>query len=266
VDVLERIIARKKEEVAERKVRRPLTALRGLPAPPLRDFAAAIAAPGLSIIAEIKRRSPSRGPLREDLDPRQLARSYERGGAAALSVLTDQDFFGGSDMDLLEARARVNLPVLRKDFTIDEYQIHEARSLGADAILLIVRILARSQLAELLAAAAAAGLAALVEVHDEAELETAVACGAVLVGVNNRDLSTFEVSLAPARRLRELMPPACLCVAESGIETREDVRVLESFGYDAVLIGETLMRAENPCARLRELRGLADARNWSDER
>lgn len=263
--MLERIIARKRQEVAERRARRPLTALRDLPSPPLRDFAAALAAPGLSIIAEIKRRSPSRGALRADLDPRQLAGSYERGGAAALSVLTDRDFFGGSETDLLEARARVRLPVLRKDFTIDEYQVHEARALGADAILLIVRVLAQTQLAELLAAAAGLGLAALVEVHDERELETAVTSGAMLIGVNNRDLSRFEVSLAPAKRLRSRIPPDCLCVAESGIETREDVRVLESLGYDGVLIGETLVRAADPCARLRELRGLIDVRRGSEE-
>ncbi len=264
--MLERIIVRKREEVSERRMRRPLAALREFPAAPPRDFSAAIAAPGLSVIAEIKRRSPSRGVLREDLDPRDLARSYERGGAAALSVLTDREFFGGSEQDLQEARACVGLPVLRKDFTIDEYQVHEARALGADAILLIVRVLSRTQLSELLAAAAAAGLAALVEVHDETELETAVACGAVLVGVNNRDLGTFEVSLEVARRLRPRIPPGCLCVAESGIETREDMRVLESLGYDAVLIGEALVRAADPGGRLRELRGPADAQNRSEER
>jgi indole-3-glycerol phosphate synthase len=264
--MLDRIIARKREEVSERRLRRPLAALREFPPPPRRDFTAAIAAPGLSVIAEIKRRSPSRGVLREDLDPRHLARSYEDGGAAALSVLTDREFFGGSEQDLQEARACVRLPVLRKDFTIDEYQVYEARALGADAVLLIVRVLSRTQLCELLAAAAAVGLAALVEVHDEAELETALACGAVLIGVNNRDLRTFGVSLEVARRLRPRIPPGCLCVAESGVETREDVRVLESLGYDAALIGEALVRAADPGRRLRELRGLAGVQDRSVER
>lgn len=253
--ILERIVARKREEVAERRRQRPPAALRDAPVPPRRDFAAALRRRGLSAICEIKRRSPSRGVLRANLDPAALARDYERGGAAALSVLTDHDFFGGAEDDLSAARDAAALPVLRKDFTIDPYQLLEARSIGADAVLLIVRILDDSLLGELAAQAAELGLAALVEVHDENELERAVAAECGIIGVNSRNLDTFEVSLETALRLLPMIPAGCTSVAESGIHTHADVRRLEQAGYDAILVGESLVVSDDPRSKLAELLG-----------
>jgi indole-3-glycerol phosphate synthase len=207
------------------------------------------------VIAEIKRCSPSRGPLREDLAVGSVAHSYEHNGAAALSVLTEQRFFGGTEADLRLARQSTDLPVLRKDFTIDEYQIREARQIGADAILLIVRILSDAQLRDYLRLAAELNLAALVEVHDHQELERAAACEAAIIGVNNRDLDTLAVSLAPALALRAEIPSGCVAVAESGIHARDDVRRLTDVGYDALLVGEILMRARDPGRKLAELLG-----------
>ena len=253
--IIDDIVARKRVEVARRKAVRPLTALRDAAAPALRDFAAALRGPGVAAIAEVKRRSPSGGVLREQVDPAALAGEYERNGAAALSVLTDVEYFGGRDEDLTAARRATSLPVLRKDFTVDEYQIHEARRLGADAVLLIVRILGDGELNEFLGLAHELGLAALVEVHDERELERALAAGAGLLGVNNRDLGTLEVSLETALRLAREIPDDCLSVAESGVRTRADVQRLEQAGYDAMLVGETLLRSSDPGARLRGLLG-----------
>jgi indole-3-glycerol phosphate synthase len=212
---------------------------------------------GIAAIAEIKRRSPSKGVLCENLDVAKVVRSYAAGGAAAVSVLTDAAFFGGSDADLQHAQASSGLPVLRKDFTVDEYQIHETRQMGADAILLIARILTDAQLRDYTRLARRLGLAALVEVHDEDELTRAVSCAAEIIGINSRNLDTFEVNLETALRLRKRVPVQCIAVAESGIHTPDDVRRLEDAGYDAILVGEALMRAADPGHKLAELLGVA---------
>lgn len=255
MSILAEILATKRRELAQRQAVRSLEALRALPREtPARDFKGALREPGLAVIAEIKRRSPSKGVLSEGLHVETLAQAYARGGAAALSVLTDADYFGGSEADLQAARAAVGLPVLRKDFTIDPYQIWEARSIGADAVLLIVAALAPSQLCDLLACAREAGLAVLVEVHDAAELEIALTSGAAIIGVNNRDLRTFAVSLETSLRLRPLIPADRVSVAESGIETADDAARLADAGFDALLVGESLVRSGDPGGAVQMLR------------
>ncbi|MFN2502716.1 MAG: indole-3-glycerol phosphate synthase TrpC [Acidimicrobiales bacterium] len=219
--------------------------------PQPRDFRAALAGTGLSVIAEVKRRSPSKGDLAPDLDPALLAKAYAEGGAAALSVLTDERHFGGSPADLRAARAGCDLPVLRKDFTVDARDVADARLMSADAVLLIVSALSETELARFLALAADLGLAALVEVHDEEELDRALDAGAGIVGVNQRDLRTFEVDRTLAARLRPLIPPGVAAVAESGIQNRADVPE----GFDAILVGESLVTAPDPAAAINELRG-----------
>ncbi len=226
MNILTDIVERKKAEVAARQRKIPLAALQayGLQSvglPPRRSFRSALKTPDLSVIAEIKRRSPSKGELRCDIDVAQVARSYAANHASAISVLTDETFFGGSHDDLVSARDSVNLPVLQKDFIIDPYQLHEARSIGADAVLLIVRILGRQRLGELLGIAAELTLDALVEVHTAEELAQALEAGAGIIGVNNRNLDTFDVSLQTAVDLRPLIPPGCIAVAESGIVDRD---------------------------------------------
>jgi indole-3-glycerol phosphate synthase len=253
MDFLRSIVAHKREEVAARRRATPLAALRDRPPPTPRDFATALREPGLSAIAEIKRKSPSKGLLRKDLDPSAIGRGYAHNGAAAISVLTDHEFFGGSLDDLTNVRQAVSLPVLRKDFIVDQYQLHESHWVGADAALLIVRILSGSQLSEYLAMARELGLAALVETHDEREVERAVAAGAEIIGVNNRNLETFDVNLETAVRLKSYIPADRVAVAESGIHTRADAARLESAGYDAILVGESLIRSSDPGAKLREL-------------
>jgi indole-3-glycerol phosphate synthase len=258
VSVLEEIVAHKRRELAARQAARPFGAVReaALAAPPPRDFAAALAAPGLGVIAEIKRRSPARGDLRVDLDPVTVARRYEAYGACAMSVLTDEQYFKGSDTDLQLARGAVALPVLRKDFTIDPYQLYEGRALGADAVLLIVRALGDSDLAELLQLASDLGLAALVEVHDRAELRRAASVGAQIIGVNNRNLDTLAVDPATSLELCELIPSNALAVSESGISQPALAAELALAGYDAILVGEALVMAENPAELLGRLRGV----------
>lgn len=257
-DILTKIVARKREVVAERKRTRPLEALqRALSQRPPRDFAAALRAPGLSIIAEFKRRSPSKGDIAMRHDLGSVVHDYCQAGAAALSILTDEDFFNGQDDDVRVARGAVGLPILRKDFTIDPYQVYEARAIGADAILLIAACLDDAQLRNLHALASELHLAAVVEVHDEHELERAINAGARIIGVNNRDLRTFEVSLETSLRLRPRIPANCIAVAESGIRTGEDARRLAGAGFDAILVGESLLTAADPPAKLREL--LSDA-------
>ena len=222
-----------------------------------RGFVSALAgSPAPAVIAEIKRRSPSRGLIREDFNPAELARSYQEGGAAALSVLTDVSFFGGDLAYLSEARAATGLPILRKDFIVDAYQIDEARVAGADAVLLIVAALDSSLLTELHAYALELGLDVLVEVHDEAELECALACGTRLLGVNNRNLATFEVDLAVTERLAALLPDPSelLLVAESGIHHNSDIERLQQAGASAFLVGESLMRQADVTQALRDLR------------
>ncbi|HEY0179104.1 MAG TPA: indole-3-glycerol phosphate synthase TrpC [Dokdonella sp.] len=262
-DILQRILARKAEEVRERRARTPQAELAARVADlaPARGFAAAIeariACGRAAVVAEVKKASPSRGVIRADFDPAAIARSYAAGGAACLSVLTDADFFRGSEAYLAQARAACALPVLRKDFTIDAYQVYEARALGADCILLIVAALDDATLRELAACAAALGLDVLVEVHDEAELERALAVPAPLIGVNNRDLRTFETSLETSLRLRRRLGTARRLVAESGIHAPDDVARLRAAGIDAFLVGEAFMRAADPGAELARLFGAA---------
>ena len=222
------------------------------PAP--RGFRAALGAPGLSVIAEIKRRSPSKGDLAPDLDPALLAKAYVDGGAAALSVLTDEEFFGGSVADLAAARTAVDVPVLRKDFTVSDVDVCDARVMGADAVLLIVAALSDDELGRLHRLALDLGLDALVEVHDGDELDRALRIEPAIVGVNQRDLKTFDVDRELAARLASRIPDGIVKVAESGIRDGDDVARLRDAGYDAVLVGESLVTADDPAVALRELR------------
>jgi len=222
--------------------------------PATRGFAAALRGrDSLAVISEIKRRSPSKGDLFPDLDPAALARTYETGGAACLSVLTDTEFFGGSVADLQAARAACDLPVLRKDFTVDARDVVDARLMGADAVLLIVAALSDSELRAFHELASALGLDALVEVHDASELDRALAVGAGLIGVNQRDLSSFTVDRDLAAKLRPSMPDGAVTVAESGVRDAADARSLRAAGYDAVLVGESLVTSPDPAAAVREL-------------
>lgn len=253
------IVSNKREEIARAKTQRPLATLQNLagqqPAP--RDFRQALAAgKNVAVIAEMKKASPSAGTLREDFDPIALAQSYERQGAAALSILTDNKFFGGHLENLRQARIVSALPILRKDFILEPYQVFEARAYGADAILLIMALLDRSQLFELMLVAAEIGLQALVEVHNEIEIDRALLAGANLLGINNRDLKTFTVTLETTARLSKLIPSSCVRVAESGIKSRQNVERLAACGIDAVLVGSHLMRQADPGAALVELTGV----------
>ena len=260
-DILAEIAAYKKIEVAERMVRRSQGQVEAdaKAASPPRGFARALEAahaPGrLALIAEIKKASPSRGLIRADFDPPALARAYEAGGAACLSVLTDGPSFMGSEAFLQAARDATALPCIRKDFMIDPWQIAESRALGADCILVILAMVDDSLAGELMAEAERWGMDALVEVHDEAEMERAVRQGARLAGVNNRDLRTFEVDLANTERLAALAPPGALLVTESGIFTPADVERLERCGAKAMLVGESLMRQADVQAATRALLG-----------
>ena len=260
--ILDRILAAKRQELERRRLEEPLGILRtrlAQAAPPTRSLAQALRGPSLGLIAEVKRASPSRGVLRADLDAQALARTYASGGAAAISVLTEEQHFQGSLGDLeavravLDGRGGPRPPVLRKDFLFDAYHLFEARAYGADAVLLIAAILNLELLTELLALARTLGLECLVEVHDERELEWALAADAQIIGINNRDLRTFEVDLAVSERLRPLIPEDRLVVAESGIHTRADVQRLRALGVNAVLIGEALVTAGDPAAKIREL-------------
>jgi len=224
-------------------------------APPPRGFAAALAAAdGLAVIAEVKRRSPSKGDLFADLDPATLAGQYARGGATCLSVLTDEDHFGGSPADLAAARAACDLPVLRKDFTVSVHDVLDARAMGADCVLLIAAALDDDELAAFHGAATDVGLDALVEVHDEPELERALAVGARLVGVNQRDLVTFEVDHERALRMASQFPDDVVSVAESGVRGPDDAAALHDAGYDAVLVGESLVTSGDPARAVAALR------------
>ena len=254
--ILDTIIENKRLEVAAAKKSVSLEALSGLapssPAP--RDFAAAInPSRGLGIIAEIKHASPSKGIFREDFDPVAIGKGYEAGGAAALSVLTDEKFFRGSLSYLEAVKREVSIPLLRKDFTIDPYQVYESRVRGADAILLIVAALEQSLLVELLTLARALDLGVLVEVHDEAELERALSAGSDVVGINNRDLRTFEVDLGVSVRLSRMIPDGVTIVAESGISSGGDIKKLRDEGVHVFLIGETFMKAPEPGKELKKL-------------
>lgn len=254
-DILARIVERKRQELAERSSKtREIEALAEASASFRRGFRAALETTTPAIIAEIKKASPSKGLLSRDFDPKSIAQAYQRGGAAALSVLTDTDFFQGSFEHLNVARAAVRLPVLRKDFTIDNFHVVEAAANGADAILLIAAILDAAELRRFRELAAAFRLDALVEVHDGEELAKAIDSGAQIIGVNNRDLRTFEVKLETSLRLAEEIPSGLLRVSESGIHSAEDVKTLRSAGYRALLVGEHLMRSADPAVALEALR------------
>jgi indole-3-glycerol phosphate synthase len=237
--------------------RRPLSGLleRAEAEPKGRDFEGALRRDGLTCIAEIKRRSPSKGDLDPGLQPEHVAKEYAAGGAACLSVLTDERFFGGSAADLVAARQASGLPVLRKDFTVQEADVADARLMGADAVLLIVAALEDEELRRCAVVAETLGLTALVEVHDDAELERALEAGARVVGVNQRDLRTFEVDFERACALAARIPADVVAVAESGIRDGNDARRLADAGYDAILVGETLVRADDRVAQLRDLVG-----------
>jgi indole-3-glycerol phosphate synthase len=255
---LDEILATKRDEVTvlRHPPTRDLLRSTALDAPPARDFSAALrrADGALAVIGELKRRSPSKGDLAPGLDPGPVGKAYEAGGAAALSVLTDQHYFGGAVADLQAARAATTLPCLRKDFTIDEVQVYEARAICADAILLIVAAIPDDELlADLHLLAIALGMDVLVEAHDARELERALAAGAQVVGINSRDLSTFAEDLGSAAGLSAMIPPDVIAVAESAIRSTDDARGMGAAGFDAILVGEALVRAEDPTGLVREM-------------
>jgi len=258
-DILERILARKRAELEIARAAVPLAEMqrRAAAAPPARDFVGAlraqIAAGRPAVIAEMKRASPSKGLLRENFDPAAIARGYEAGGAACLSVLTDRDFFQGDPSHLQAARGACRLPVLRKDFITEPYQVHEARALGADCILLIAAALARQDMLGLEASARSLGMAVLVEVHDAAELEAALGLQTPLLGINNRDLRSFETRLETTLELLPRIPEGRIVVSESGIAGRPEIARLRNQGVQAFLVGEALMRAADPGRALMEL-------------
>jgi len=253
--ILDRIVAQTRIRVAQQRAVVPRSRLealaRALPRP--RDFFGALRSGRIGCIAEFKRRSPSAGWIREGADPAQIALRYQSGGAAALSVLTDDPFFGGSLADLRSARQATSLPVLRKDFIVDAYQLVEARAAGADAVLLIVAVLTDPEIGALMAEAGRLGLHVLCEAHDEAEVARAAAASARIIGINQRDLRTFAVDTTLALRLKDRVPAGCVVVAESGIRTAMDVERLREGGVNAILVGEALMRAPDPGLALQEL-------------
>lgn len=257
--VLDRIVEAKAQRLDQVMRRVPIEQLRSkalaVPAPPPeRSFSAALRRHDrVNIIAEIKHRSPSKGIICQDFDPVRIAASYSSGGAAALSILCEEDFFGGSLADLEAVRCRVDLPLLRKDFVFDSYQLYESRASGADAVLLIVAILGDQLLATLIELAKQLGIDPLVEVHSSNEMERAARAGAAIIGVNNRDLTTFKVALDTSLRLKAQAPAGSIMVSESGINTGADIRRLKSAGFNAFLVGEHLMRARNPGEALRNL-------------
>jgi indole-3-glycerol phosphate synthase len=254
---LETVIEGVEADLARRKREMPAERLaEGLgPVRRSRPFSEALVAEGISLIAEMKRSSPSKGAIRPGASVSDVVSAYQRAGARAVSVLTEPNWFGGSLDDLVEARGACELPLLRKDFLVDEYQLLEARVAGADAVLLIVAALDRGRMAELMGVAGELGLDTLVEVHDEKEVETAVEAGAELIGINNRDLHSLEVDLETTFELLADVPAGTVVVAESGITQNEDVERLERAGVDAILVGEALMRADDPVRAVRDLLG-----------
>ena len=256
-DILERIVAARRRVLANEKQTTPAAKLeeRVAAAPPPRDFRAALTRDGVNVIAELKKASPSRGVLRAAYNPAALAPALQQAGAAAFSVLTEPEFFQGSLEDLTVVRQVTNVPVLRKDFLFDTYQIYQARAAGADAFLLIAAILTTGELKRLITLGKQLGMAALVEAHTEEELARALEAGAEIVGINNRNLKSFEVSVETSLRLIESVPEECVAVSESGLSTAAELARLRASGFDAFLIGERLMQAADPAAALRELTG-----------
>lgn len=257
--ILDEIAERTRLRVAEEKSAVPLSEMKkralDMGVGTALDFKAALSGGDIAFICEVKRASPSKGVIAEDFPYLRIAQEYEQAGAAAISCLTEPYWFKGSDEYLREIAAAVNIPVLRKDFTVDEYMIYQAKTLGAAAVLLICSILSAEQLKEYLEITHSLGLSALVEAHDEQEVRTALSAGAGVIGVNNRDLRTFTVDIGNSARLRKLVPPQVLFVSESGIRTAEDIEALRKNGTNAVLVGETLMRSPDKRAALAELRG-----------
>ncbi|MDE2825182.1 MAG: indole-3-glycerol phosphate synthase TrpC [Gemmatimonadota bacterium] len=261
MNILDRIVAHKTEEVEDRRRRVPLPEGEPVRRRDVRPFDHALKqGDGIGVIAEFKKASPSKGAIRPDAAPAEVGPVYAAHGASAISVLTDRRFFQGSDEDLAVLRRCVPLPVLRKEFIVDEYQVHETAALGADAMLLIAAILDDTRLAALQRTAAACGLHCLVEVHDEGELDRALAAGSRIIGINNRDLTDFTVSLETSLRLRPRIPPGIVTVSESGIHGREDVLRLQEAGFDAVLVGESLMGADEIGGQLDALLGRSAAK------
>jgi indole-3-glycerol phosphate synthase len=256
--VLDKIVAVKREEVAAAKRARPEALLReqAAAAPPVRNFFTPLAAGGpIRLIAEVKKASPSRGVIREDFEPVQIGKIYEAHGASCLSMLTDEQFFQGSLDYLRDVRSAVNLPVLRKDFILDSYQLYEARAAGADAVLLIAECLDDCNLRKLHDEAVALGMSPLVELYEPENLQRVFDAGATLIGINNRDLRTFQTDLEHTLRMRDRIPDQCVLVSESGIRTRADVERLQAAGVDAILVGETLMASPDIGAAVDELLG-----------
>ena len=253
MSILERIVAAKRAEIAAARRRFPDVEGKARDAPPVRDFVAALRAKRPAVIAEIKRASPSKGLLRSNFDPAAIAKSYEKGGAACMSVLTDMEFFQGAAEHLTAARAACALPVLRKDFLIDPYQVFESRALGADCVLLIAACLRQEEMRELEALARGTGMAVLVEVHDGEELERALRLETPLLGINNRNLRTFETRLETTLDLLPRVPSDRLVITESGILSKADVTRMRAHGVHAFLVGEAFMRAADPGAELKTL-------------
>jgi len=254
--VLNEILERAGERAIEARMRVDGFMARSADMPPARSLSDALLAPGLSVIAEIKRRSPSVGDIDLGLDPATQAQAYVTGGASAISVLTEPDYFGGSLDDLAAVRATVRVPVLRKDFTLDASQIWEARAAGADAVLLIVAALSDDLLSELLGVATEAGVEAIVEAHTEGEAHRAIAAGAAIIGVNNRDLATFKTDLAVAEAVADLLPAGIITIGESGVSDAAGAARMRAAGYDAILVGEALVRADDPARLVCELKGM----------
>ena len=254
-DFLETILARKREEIQAERKRASIEQLRERPlfTAPTRSLATALDGEGLAVIAEIKKASPSKGVIRKSFDHRQIARQYAEGGARALSVLTDEQFFQGRRSYLEELREIVSLPLLRKDFIIDSYQLYESKAYGADAVLLIAAALDPKHLSELHSEATELGMECLVEVHSEVEIFSLLGINTPIIGVNNRNLSTFETDVATSVRLKSLLPKDAITVSESGINTAVNLKLLGGHGYDAVLIGEALMKSDDPGRTLRLL-------------
>ncbi len=253
--ILERIVADKRSELAREKELIPLKELKSMAssAKVPRDFLAALKEPGLSLIAEVKKASPSAGIIRQDFRPERIAKEYQAGGASAISVITERSHFLGDPAYLKEAKKAVSLPILRKDFIIDEYQLYESRAIGADAVLLITALLSVEELKGFLELCEELGLSAMVEVHNAAEVKRAQGAGAKIIGINNRDLKTFKVDLETTFRLKEKIAPDIIVVSESGIKDRGDIERLKGAGLDGVLIGETLIRSDNILAKIAEL-------------